>query len=184
MRVLLSRLCYPSARLIRRGFVIRGREMVDLGTNLTTGYNCRLEAFLTGSDAKKKIVFGNNVQLNDNVHISSLKSVILGNDVLVASHCYISDNSHGFYNGNEEDTSPLIKPVKRPYMVSPVCIGDNVWIGEGVIIMPGVTVGNGAVIGAHSVVKNSIPDNCIAVGAPAKIIKKWDSLTERWIKVE
>lgn len=53
-----------------------------------------------------------------------------------------------------------------------VVIGNAVWIGDSVIILPGITVGNGAVIGAGSVVTKSIPPYAVAVGNPARVIKK------------
>lgn len=53
----------------------------------------------------------------------------------------------------------------------PVNIGDNVWIGGGCIINPGITIGNNVVIGSGSVVTKDIPDNCIAVGVPCRVIK-------------
>lgn len=172
-----------NARIIRNGLSLRGKAMIDLGTELTTGSYCRIEAFKTGDDRKKKIVFGERVQLNDYVHISAIDSVIIGNDVLMASHVYISDNSHGSYKGNDEDTSPFIPPIKRPYCVASVRIGSRVWLGEGVIVMPGVTIGDGAIIGAHSIVNKDIPANTIAVGSPAKIVKKWDDDNNKWIKL-
>ena len=52
-----------------------------------------------------------------------------------------------------------------------VTIGDYAWIGASVFICPGVTVGANSIIGANSVVTSDIPDNCIAAGAPAKVIK-------------
>jgi acetyltransferase-like isoleucine patch superfamily enzyme len=55
-----------------------------------------------------------------------------------------------------------------------ITIGDNVWLGGGVIVLPGVTIGDNAVIGAGSVVTKDIPDNCVAVGNPARIIKRID----------
>lgn len=182
-RLLVSKWIWRKARIIRKGVTIRGKRMVDLGTSLTTGYNCRIEAFLSGVDDRKKIVFGDRVQINDYVHISAIESVKIGNDVLMASHVYISDNSHGSYKGDENDTSPDIIPTKRPYFVASVTIGDRVWIGEGVIVMPGVTIGDGAIIGAHSIVNKNIPANCIAVGSPAKVIKRWNNETKRWEKV-
>jgi lipopolysaccharide O-acetyltransferase len=120
------------------------------------------------------------VQLNDYVHISAIESVEIGNDVLMASHVYISDSSHGAYKGDSSDTSPDIPPIKRPYLVAPIKIGDRVWIGEGVIIMPGVTIGDGAIIGAHSIVNKSVPKECIVVGSPARVIKKFNRSTEKW----
>lgn len=63
-------------------------------------------------------------------------------------------------------------------------IGKNCWIGEGVIIMPGVAIGDGCVIGAHSIVKNSIPEASIAVGSPAKVVKRYSFEQKKWIKVK
>ena len=51
-------------------------------------------------------------------------------------------------------------------------IGDRCWIGANSIILPGVTIGNNVVIGAGSVVTKDIPDNVVAVGSPAKIIRE------------
>lgn len=182
-RLLVTKLVWRKARIIRKGIILRGKSLVDFGFSLTTGYNCRIEAFLSMYDSEKKIVFGNNVQINDYVHISDIQSVRIGDDVLIASHVYISDNSHGSYKGDENDISPDIIPIKRPYYVAPVVIGNRVWIGEGVIIMPGVTIGDGAIIGAHSIVSKNIPNNCIAVGSPAKVIKQWNYETRRWEKI-
>jgi lipopolysaccharide O-acetyltransferase len=166
------------ARFFRFPFELRGRQFIDFGLKLTIGQGCRFEAF--SEDGKKTIFFGNYVQVNDYVHISSIKKVKIGNNVLMASHIYISDNSHGSYKGTDCDTSPDIIPIKRPYYVSPVVIEDNVWIGEGVVVMPGVTIGRGSIIGANSVVTKSIPPECIAVGQPAKIIKRFDKATKKW----
>ena len=170
------------ARLIRFPFDIRGRRFIDLGKNLTTGKGCRIEAFKTDSEMKvsKKIIFGQNVQINDYVHISSVCRIVIGDNVLIAGHVYMSDNSHGSYKGDDNDTNPDVPPIKRPYYASPVEIGNNVWIGEGVIIMPGVKIGNGAIIGAHSVVNKDVPDNCIAVGTPASQIKRFNHSIGKW----
>ena len=54
----------------------------------------------------------------------------------------------------------------------PITIGDNVWLGGGVIVCPGVTIGENTVIGAGSVVTRDIPANVVAVGNPARVIRK------------
>ena len=132
---------------------------------------------------KKRIIFGNDIQLNDFVHICALDKVEIGDGCLFASHIYISDNSHGRYVGGMNDSSPEVQPDHREYITAPVKIGKNVWLGEGVIVMPGVTIGDGAVIGAHSVVSNDIPQASIAVGAPAKVIKKYSFEKGVWERV-
>lgn len=170
-------------RLIRFPIIIRGRKYIDFGRNLTTGYWCRLEVFPNNEDEYKRIILGENIQLNDFVHISAINHVEIGDNCLFASHIYISDNSHGCYNGCLSDSSPAIPPAKRKYAAYPVKIGNNCWVGEGVIILPGVTIGEGCIIGAHSVVNKNIPDNCIAVGSPARPIKKYNFKSKCWKKI-
>ena len=182
--LLRTKLLHKSARLIRFPFVIRGKQYIDLGTSLTTGVGCRLEAFSLNNSKHKRIIFGHDVQINDYVHISAIEKVEIGDGVLMASHIYISDNSHGIYDGSNNDSSPLIPPKEREYIASPVKIGKNVWIGEGVIIMPGVEIGDGCIIGAHSVVNKNIKKYSIAVGAPAKVIKEYSFEKGIWDKCQ
>lgn len=178
--VLFTKLISRKARIIRFPVDIRGRKFIDFGTDLTTGVGCRFEAYPKINE--KCLVFGNKVQVNDYVHISAMERVEIGNNVLMASHIYISDNSHGFYKG-EQQSMPEQSPIKRSYYIAPVIIEDNVWIGEGVVIMPGVIIGKGTVIGANSTVTKSIPSASIAVGHPARVIKKYDFTHKKWIPI-
>lgn len=59
-----------------------------------------------------------------------------------------------------------------------VSIGDDCWIGGNVTIMPGVTIGKGCTIGAGSVVTKDIPDFSVAIGSPAKVVKKVDPVED------
>ena len=179
-----TKLIDKRVRLFRFPMMVRGRKFIDFGVSLTTGVGCRFDCFSGTIPSSKKLVFGSNVQLNDYVHIVAMDSVKIGDNVLMASHVFISDNSHGSYKGDENDTNPNIPPIQREYAIAPVSIGDNTWIGEGVIIMPGVTIGKGCVIGAHSVVSKNIPDFTVAVGSPAKVIKSFDFTEKRWKKIE
>jgi acetyltransferase-like isoleucine patch superfamily enzyme len=182
VNLLKTRLFYAKARLIRFPIDIRGQRFIEFNRGFTTGVGCRLEAYPVDG-ISKVLKFGNNVQVNDYIHITAMKQVSIGNNTLIASKVYISDCSHGSYNGNEFDSSPLTKPIERPYQIKPVTIENNVWIGEFVTILPGVTIGQGSIIGANSVVSKSIPANCIAVGSPAKPIKKFNFETQCWEKI-
>lgn len=177
---IFTRIFYSKARLIRLPFDIRNKKYINLGLRLTTGVSCRLEAYCL-NNTKTVLNIGNNVQINDFVHIAAMENVYIGNNVLIASRVFISDISHGSYNGNFQD-DPVLEPSKRSLSSKPVIIEDNVWIGESVNIMPGVHIGKGCIIGAGSVVTKSIPSNSIAVGIPAKIIKQFDSKSKKWIK--
>lgn len=175
-----TKIIAPKARLFRFPIIIRGRKYIDFGEQLTTGVGCRFDCFPGNEPSTKKLVFGKNVQINDYVHIVAMNKVIIGDNVLMASHVFISDNSHGCYKGCDNDSNPMVPPTKREYYTVPISIGNNSWIGEGVIIMPGVTIGEGCVIGAHSVVSRNIPNYSIAVGSPAKIIKQYNFNNKKW----
>ena len=117
------------------------------------------------------------------MHISAIDKVEIGDGCLCASHVYISDNSHGRYEGSDLDSDPDMAPDHREYITAPVKIGENVWLGEGVIVLPGVTIGNGAIIGAHSVVNRDVPSKTIAVGSPAKPVKIYSEEQKKWIRI-
>lgn len=175
-----TRLFYSKSRLIRFPFYIRGQRNINLGSSLTTGVGVRIDAFTDG--VKKIIQIGNNVQLNDYVHIAAIDSVVIEDDVLIASGVFISDHNHGDFNG-PTDASVLLPPAQRPLTSKPVRIEQSVWIGEHVCILPGVTIGKNAIIGAGSVVTKNVPAWSLAVGNPAAVIKKYDTATSRWVPV-
>ena len=176
-----TKLLLINARLIRFPIDIRGIKNIDFGKNITTGVGCRIEAF--SENGSLCLFFGKNVQLNDYVHITASKSVKIGNNVLLASKIYISDTIHGSYLGETNDSSPEIPPNERKLSFKEVEIKDNVWIGEFVSVLPGVTIGKGTIIGANSVVSKDIPDYVIAVGIPAKPIKKYNFELKKWEKI-
>jgi lipopolysaccharide O-acetyltransferase len=178
----LTKLFFSKARIIRFPIDIRGNKFISISNGLTTGRYCRIEAY-PNNNKSTVIIFGENVQMNDFVHITAMNKVHIGNNVLLASKIYISDCSHGFYEGNENDSSPFEHPINRKYKVSEVIIKDNVWIGESVSVLPGVTIGQNSIIGANSVVTKDIPDNCIAVGNPAKVVKKYNLDKKVWERI-
>lgn len=180
--LLYTKIFFPQARLIRIPFDIRNKKFIEIGKNFTTGFGCRLEAIPLNESYKKCIKIGENVQINDYVHIGAVESVIIGNDVLIASKVFITDHNHGSYDELIND-EPMSVPIKRKLLCKPVIIEDNVWLGESVCVLPGVTIGKGCVIGALSVVTKSIPPYSIAVGSPAKVIKNFDFEINKWIKV-
>lgn len=171
-------------RLFRFPLIIRGQRYIDFGEGLTTGHGCRFDCYAGDCPRVTKLRFGKNVQINDYVHIVAMYNITIGDNVLMASHVFISDNSHGSYHGDNLDSSPSIPPIERDYYTAPISIGKNVWIGEGVIIMPGVTIGEGSVIGAHTIVNKNVPKYSIAVGSPMKILKKYNFETNHWEKIK
>ena len=93
-------------------------------------------------------------------------SIEIGNDVWTGHHVYITDQSHGY-----EDVSLPISLQSQPE--SPVVIGDGSWLGHGVVVLPGAKIGKHVAVGANSVVTGELPDFCVAVGAPARVIRQY-----------
>lgn len=120
--LLRTKIIWRRARLIRFPFDLRGKKYIDPGAGLTTGVGCRLEAYSNGPCVLR---FGQNVQLNDHVHICAMREIEIGNHVLMASKIYISDNSHGRYDTSKGNSDPETPPLERSYQIEPVSIGDK-----------------------------------------------------------
>lgn len=176
--LILTKMFYPRARLIRRPIYIRGGKSLEFGRGFTTGYNCRFD--LQGG--AKTLIFGENCKLNDNCHFVAHEKVEIGNNVLFASKIFVSDTSHGAYSGDSQ-SSPDEAPDVRKLVTKPVKIGNNVWVGDNVAILLGSKIGNGCIVGANSVVCGEFGDNLIIAGVPAKAIKKWNEENKKWERV-
>ena len=170
--LILTKLFYRPARLVRRPVYIRGRKGMSFKEGFTTGYRCRIDIF---GNENTKLVIGKNCKIGDNVHFVASEKVIIGDDCLFASNIFVSDTNHGGCN-----ELPTIPPDERKLTSNPVEIGNNVWVGEGVAVLPGAKIGDGCIIGAHSVVKGTIPAYTIAVGSPAKVVKKYNFEINEW----
>jgi lipopolysaccharide O-acetyltransferase len=165
---------------------IKGASCICFGQNFYAGRGLWLDAVTHYRDQKfePKIIFGDNVSMQDYVHIAATNYVAIGNNVMFASKVYLSDHNHGTYEGNHQ-SGPLIPPFMRNLTSDKsVIIEDNVWIGEMVSIMPGVKIGQGSIIGSNAIVTKSIPPFSIAVGVPAKVIKTFDNEKLMWVTVK
>jgi acetyltransferase-like isoleucine patch superfamily enzyme len=112
-----------------------------------------------------------------NATISAVESIIIEENVFTARNVYISDHGHQY----EDINMPIAMQFIRKK--APVLIKKNSWLGQNAVILPGVTVGRHCVIGANSIVNSDIPDFSIAAGAPARIIKRYDAVSNMWVKV-
>ena len=155
---------------------ISGFESIDIGECTTILDHSRIENFSIDR-IKPQIRIGRNCYICYYLTILNASSVTIGDNVLLASHVLISSENHGM------DPELKLPYMSQPLESKPVVIGDGCWIGEKVCILPGVTIGKKCVIGAGSVVTKSVPDYSLAVGNPAKVIKKYNFNTHSWDKV-
>lgn len=139
----------------------------------TLGDKSIIEDFAVINNGVGDVIIGNNVGIGlSNVIIGP---VTIGNYVMLAQNIVISGLNHGF----EDVTVP---PRSQKVVTKQIIINDNVWIGANSVVTAGVTIGKNAIIGAGSVVTKDIPEYCVAVGNPAKVIKKYNFETAIWEK--
>jgi len=123
-----------------------------------------------------KIVIGNRVTATASLTLAAHEAIVIEDDVMFAANVNLTDGFHGFENADEPYK---YQPISR---IAPIVIKRGCWIGQNAVILPGVTIGELSIIGANSVVTKDIPARCIAIGAPARVIRKWDAGTRQWVE--
>lgn len=106
----------------------------------------------------------------------SAGKLTIGDNCLFASDVFISTEDHGMIPGGE-------KYIEQPLTSKDVTIENNCWIGEKVCILAGVHVGQWSIIGSGAVVTHDVPEYSIAVGNPARVIKRFNFQSWAWEKV-
>ncbi|MDJ0641212.1 MAG: acyltransferase [Erythrobacter sp.] len=118
---------------------------------------------------------GARSMIGNHAHIVATKRVEFGEGVLTADRLFVADNRHTF-----EDPDTPIRDQGLTQLAE-VHIGDGSWIGENVCIS-GASIGKQCVIAANSVVTSDIPDHCVAVGAPARIVRRYCDTRRGWYR--
>ncbi|MDO4763207.1 MAG: acyltransferase, partial [Flavobacteriaceae bacterium] len=145
-------------------------QYIEIGENFKTGNRTRIDAIeqYASQHFTPEIIIGDNVSVQNDLHLGCINKVHIGNGCLLASRIFITDHFHGEIRREELNIAPEKRKLSSK---GAVIIGDNVWIGEGVVILPNVKIGNGVIIGANSVITKDIPANSVVAGIPARIIK-------------
>lgn len=156
---------------------IEGKSNIYIGNRVGVHHKSWLAALpLTGADSVR-LVLEDNTVIGDFNHIFATQSIHIEKSVLTANYVYISDNLHDYSDIN----TPIInQPIIQQ---KEVIIGEGSWLGEHVCII-GACVGKHCVIGANSVVTRDIPNYCVAVGAPAHVIKRYNPKSQQWEKTD
>jgi acetyltransferase-like isoleucine patch superfamily enzyme len=144
---------------------VEGARRIAIGDRVYVGARSWIQTLPDCTEAIG-ITIGNGTSIGSSSVISAAYSIIIEDNVLMAPNVCIVDHIHKYV-----DVQIPIK-VQSIDKIAPVFIGRNTWIGQNVVILPGVSIGKNCVIGANSVVNRSIPDHSVAVGAPARVIKK------------
>lgn len=167
-----SLVCFPLDTLVNPRAIHIGRgTMVGPHAVLSAGW------MPDQPDLPDEVVrIGDRVLIGRGSTVVGHTSVVIGDDVWTGHHVHITDMNHGY-----ED---LGTPIGRQWMdPAPVVVGDGAWLGHGTVVLPGARVGRHTVVGANSVVVGELPDRCVAVGAPARVVRRHVE-GRGWVPVE
>lgn len=169
---------------IRSGSYLRGLSNIKMGENFDAGHGLWMETIIQygNQSFSPRLVIGDNVSISFWGHISAAQFVSIGSGVMMGSKITIIDHDHGSY-GEPNHTSPLVPPAQRPLKTAAIHIGANCWLADGVVVTAGSNIGEGAIIGANAVVKGQIPPYTVAVGIPAKPVKRFDFEQQLWVDI-
>ena len=145
-----------------------GEQYIRIGDKNIFEPGIQLTARKTGVETPL-IEIGNNCLIRKDTHITAIRSIRIGDNLLTGTNVLITDNMHGKSDRLSLHESPRDR---KPYSKGGVIIGNGVWLGNNVCVMPGVRIGDGAVVGANSVVTHDVPPYTIVAGIPARIINQ------------
>lgn len=157
---------------VGRRATIRGLNHIDFGKNVRIGNDIRIQMYR--KDAT--LYLGENVYMGNRNSFLLGGNITIGDDTLLASDILVSSENHG---NNPKDS---LSYGKQELICKDVVVGRGCWIGEKAILLPGVSIGDKSIIGAGSVVTKDVPAYCIAVGNPARVIKRYDFEKKKWMK--
>jgi acetyltransferase-like isoleucine patch superfamily enzyme len=156
-------ICFPPTALY-------GEAGIRLGRDTLIGPHIALSA---GMVPGQQLISDRVVEIGDRCLIGRGSSIVghfsitIEDDVFFGPNVYVTDQNHG--------VDRLDVPIGRQSQLEqPVVIGAGSWLGTNVVVLPGVTIGRHVAVGAGSVVTSDLPDNAVAAGVPARVIKTLD----------
>jgi len=158
-----SVICFPPTALVNERYIRIGAGTmigphVTLSAGMVPGQECVTDPVVR---------LGDRCLIGRGSGIVGHLSIEIGDDVWTGHHIYITDQNHG-YTDLERPISQQVQPER------PVVIGDGSWLGHGAMVLPGASIGRHVVVAAGSVVTGTLPDFCVAAGAPARPLRRYD----------
>ena len=162
-----SIICHPWAALF-------GEAAIRIGEDTLIGPYCSLSAGMGPGQqliSDRILTIGDRCLIGRGSSLVAHLSITIEDDVFFGPNVYVTDQNHAI-----DDVHLPIGKQSQPEQ--PVRIGAGSWLGTNSVVLPGVTIGRHVAIGAGSVVTSDIPDNAVAVGSPARVLKIVDSANE------
>jgi acetyltransferase-like isoleucine patch superfamily enzyme len=171
---------FGSGSVLFQPLLLSNPQFIHIGRNVMIRKGARLEAVISDPSTLPELRIGDNVNIEQNVHIVCHSRVTIGNDVSITGNCAIVDVTHPYMD--------VCNPVKIGDRVSSdrsmVEIGDKSFLGFNAIILPNVRIGRNCVVGAHSLVSRNVSDYTVVAGNPARVVRRYDPAEGKWVPVD
>ena len=163
---------------IESGVIINRPRFVHLGDHVRIKRNTSINLHPRDKKSKEGILFiGDHTIISEGCIISACNRIVIEENVGISPYVMIIDNSR--------KPGDVVLPSKEQKLeLGSVHIGADSWIAYNACILPNVTIGKHCIIGALSVVNGDIPSYSVAVGSPARVVKKFDFDRKEWVKVD
>lgn len=165
-----------SRNIIKKPILIT-RNCISIGSKAFIRNGARIEGVKNyiGKTFNPSIEIGDNVHIEQNLHLTCAESVTIGQNTSISANVTITDIIHPYENIR-------IAPEFQSITTDPVRIGNDCKIYNNAVILPGAIIGKHCVIGANSVLRRGVyPDYSIIVGSPAIIIKQYSQELNKWV---
>jgi acetyltransferase-like isoleucine patch superfamily enzyme len=165
-----SSICFPVAAVFGEGAIHIGDGCI-IGPYVTLSAGVSPEQKLDGS----VVSIGDRCVIGKGSGVVGHQHVEIGDDVWTGHYVYVSDANHGYVDPEQPVGTQFAAP-------RPVRIGSRSWLGHGALVLGGASIGEHVVVGAGAVVTGDLPDFSVAVGNPARVIRRYVS-GEGWVRV-
>ncbi|MGU5708696.1 acyltransferase [Aeromonas hydrophila] len=149
-----------------------GLHKVSIGKRVRIFPGSRIEVHGDG-----EIIIEDNVAIGQSFHITSASRLVIGSGTVISARVFVTNIDHEY----DKIDTPVLEQNNK---ISETSIGKNCYIGIGAAIQAGTKLGDNVIVGSNSVVRGSFPSYCVIVGAPARIIKRYDHQLGIWRRTD
>lgn len=147
-----------------------GERWITIGDDVLVGPLTSIAAGLFNEPIEAErdaiIMIGDRCNIGRSCHIVGRVGITISDDVTTGPNVYITDHNHSYAH--------VGVPIGQQWLVEDtVSIGAGSWLGAGVVVLPGARIGAHVTVAAGSIVRGELPDRCVAVGSPAKVVRQW-----------
>jgi acetyltransferase-like isoleucine patch superfamily enzyme len=152
-------------------------EFIQIGDRVEIWKDGRFEGVenYSGVDYCPLIIIEDGVTFQQRCHVAAADTLIVGKNSTISFDVMITDIDHQYQDID-------VRILNQPLIVNQTRIGENCFVGAGSKILGGTILGKHCVVGANSVVRGYFPEYSVIVGIPAKIVKRYNKITGKWVR--